>query len=656
MKTLAKWRFTSAQHILSGITFAALIYQILNIWTSLQSSLAFYYAHLGLILSICGLALITDVLGEQGGQTWRRRTYLCILVATLIAAVSSTLYLNLQSDGLQLRQPFVNSTDKLAGGALIASVLVLSQKIWGKILTGVMVAAIVYYAFGRYLPGPFHYPSPDSGILMTDLAGLGAARGLLWGIPLSANVIFLIIVYGGALKGLRILHMFNEIGKGLTNLTSGGVCYSSILAATAIGMVTGQPVANVVLAGPITIGAMKEHGFSSETSAALVTLASLGSQLIPPIMGLGGFLMAVNIGVPYVDIAAAAVVPAFLYMSSIVIASYLVIQSSTSVKRVKVQADWRAVLWILPSFLISFSTLIYLLYERYSPEYAALWSLMLVIGTSFLRPGEYRPRFEEMFSGVRFGVVSAAHLALVLTGIGLVVQVLVTTGAGFGVGGFLMQAAGGSLLLVLLFAMFIAIFAGLGLPTPAAYALIAIITVPFIQNVGVPAISAHFFGFYFAVFSAITPPVAVACMAAARIADANFYRTVLEAGKVALVTFLIPFSFVVFPSILGFPQVTINMIAVVLTLLTSTATWGSLLYGWFRRPLNRKERAFMALGPIGFIAMLLTGVTWYALVPFVVLCVAYIVFRPRAEIGEARVDRLRPLGLRLRIANRMRGN
>ncbi len=534
---------------------------------------------------------------------------------------ASTGYFNCVVDELTFRQPFINPTDFVAAAVLIACVLVLCWYVWGKILTTVMIVAIAYYAFGRHLPWPFNYQTPETGIVMTYLAGLGGSRGLLWGIPLSANVIFLIIVYGGALKGARVLEMFNELGKTLMTVTRGGIAYSSILAATAIGMVTGQPVANVALAGSITIPSMKEQGFSPETSGALVTLASLGSQLLPPIMGLGGFLIAVNIGVPYVEIAAAAIIPALLYMLTMVIAAFFMAQNTPTLKTLTVKPDYRAVAWIMPSFLISFTVLIYLLYKRYSPEYAAFWSLGLLTVTCFLRPAAYRPNVKEFLSGLRFGVGSAAQLALILAGIGLVVQVLITTGAGFDIGRFLMGAAGGNMVLTLIFGMLLAAFAGLGLPTPAAYALIAIIAVPFLTDLGVTSVPAHFFGFYFAVFSAITPPVAVACMAAARIAGASFYRTVLESGKIAVIAILIPYAFVAFPSLLDFPILTVNTMVVAGALLLATVAWAAALYGWLLKPLLWVERAVLGLGPVAYVWMLLTQNLWVGLSPVVILAI-----------------------------------
>lgn len=625
---------------LSVLVVVALIYQISTIWVTFQSSLAFYYAHLGIILSISALALFRTHVFGKGVSVGQRLFRGVLFLTTLIAVVVTTSYFNLNSTEVEFRQPFITNTDFTAGVVLIGAVLVLSWYVWGKILTGAMILAIAYYGFGEYLPGFLSYATPEKEFVVTNLAGIGSSRGLLWGIPLSANVIFLIIVYGGALRGARVLAMFNEIGLLLTSLVKGGVCYSAILAATAIGMVTGQPVANVALAGSMTIPSMKKQGLSGESAGSLVTLASLGSQLIPPIMGLGGFLIAVNLGIPYVEVAAAAIVPAVLYMLMVVIATYFVVNTQVTLTKVEEKVDTRLIWWVLPSFLSSFIVLIYLLYQRYSPEYAAMWALGLLLLGSFARPRAYRPSIAEMFDGIRFGVLSAAQLALILAGIGLVVQVLITTGAGFDLGRAAMGIAGDSVLLTLIFAMMLSLFAGLGLPTPAAYALIAIIAIPFLVNLNVDPMAAHFFGFYFAVFSAITPPVAVACMAAARIADASFYRTVLYSGKIAIITILIPFSFIAFPSLLKFPHVGINGIIAAIALLASTALWAASLYGWLGVKLARGPRVVFGLAPVAYICLLVTKDMWIAAIPVGMLVAVYVLRKviPRVVVADDALD------------------
>lgn len=596
------------------LVVSVLFYQLLAVWFPVASALEFYYAHLGMILVVLGVDLLFSTVADANSVgMWKK----ALLGLALICAVLPTIYFYVNVTEIELRQPFITPLDLIAGIALIVSVLILSWYIWGKILTGLMVLSMAYFVFGNLFPQPFTFSPPDIQTIVSYLTGMGGARGLLWGIPLSANTLFLIIVFGGLLKGTHILDMFNEVGKLLLSITRGGVCYSAVFASSAIGMVTGQAVANIALSGSMTIPSMQQRGLSAEQAGAVEVTASLGSQLIPPIMGLGGFLMAVNLGIPYVQVAAAAVIPAILFVATLLVVIRFMVQATPSVVRVKERTDIGLVFWILPSFLISFVSLVVLLYFRYSPSYAAFWAILLVLGLSFCRPKRHRPSWRELISGTSYGVVSACQLALILAGIGLIVQVLITTGAGFDLGRVTMQATGGHVVLGLFFGMLLCLFVGMGLPTPAAYALLAIIMIPFLIDLGVTPIVAHFFGFYFAIFSAVTPPVAVGVMTATRISGGSFYGTATKCMKLSTMCILIPYSFVAFPILLEFPRITATTLIVSMALMLASAGWAAAIYGVFNAALDTRGRLIAAVAPCGYLIMLITQNLWFGLLPLI---------------------------------------
>ncbi len=593
-----------------GLIAILFAYQVTVQIYQFQGAMELYYFHLGLISIVTILALVYA--RYTGGTSYGSRTYFAVLGILLVATIVSVGYLYLNVSEIELRQPFLEPWDFYAGITVVASVLVLTYLVWGSVLAAVIAFAILYFVFGNYFPGNFKFNPPETEIIVSYLAGMGGARGILWGIPISANTLFLIIVFGGLLKGVRVLELFNELGRMLLNVSRGGICYSAIMASTVIGMVTGQAVANIALSGAVTIPSMKQSGFSSERAGAIEVVASLGSQLIPPIMGLGGFLMAVNLGVPYANIATAAIVPALLFVTILFISAFFIAATTTSLKVRKETIDTKLIFWIAPSFLISFLTLLNLLYQRYSPGYSSLWAIALLLGLAFVRPKQYRPSFQQLKDGLVFGVISACHLAVILAGIGIVVQVLVTTGAGFDLGRMIMYVADGEMFIALLLGMAISLLVGLGLPTPAAYALIAIIMVPFLIDLGIEPLVAHFFGFYFAIFSAVTPPVAVGVMAATKISGGSFYGTAFEAAKMSLIAILIPYAFVAFPSILAFPAIGIDGFLVSVALIITSVFWGASIYGFFRRRLSRLERLALLLVPLCFIALIGTRQLYFA--------------------------------------------
>jgi TRAP transporter 4TM/12TM fusion protein len=591
------------------------VYQITIIVYQFQGALEFYYFHLGMVQMVVMSSLAREKLATPASP--RRNLalilYLCISSIGLVA--SSYLYWNVND--IELRQPFLESADIWAGAALVCTVTLQVYLVWGRILAGLILASILYFTFGHMVPGRFNYASPELEILISYLSGMGGARGVIWGIPLSANTLFLIIVFGGVMKGTRILELFNEVGKILLNISRGGICYSAILASTAIGMVTGQAVANISLSGSVTIPAMQQRGISKTQAGAIEVVASLGSQLIPPIMGLGGFLIAVNLGIPYSSVALAAIVPAFLFIVILLITTFFMAEAETNLQIQKESVNWPAIKWIAPSFLLSFGVLLVLLYMRYSPGYAAMWALVLLLILAFMRPATFRPKFTQLWDGLKYGVNAACSLALILAGIGIIVQVLVTSGAGFDLGRTIMLISDGSLFPALLLGMGIALLVGLGLPTPAAYALIAIIMIPFLQDVGIAPLTAHFFGFYFAIFSAITPPVAVGVMAASRISGGSFYGTAYQAGRMSLTAILIPYAFVAFPSILAFPHIGWQGFTVSAALIVATIFWGASIYGTLKgRRMKAPERLLLLLGPVLFITLLVSKEMIFALLIF----------------------------------------
>ncbi|GAB5469184.1 MAG: hypothetical protein Kilf2KO_22140 [Rhodospirillales bacterium] len=615
----------------------ALTYQVVSVLYPLHGALEFYYFHLGLILILVVLDLVKGRL-ERGRIEGQRRALLGF-AALAVGALASVGYLHMTTQDIELRQPFITDLDFAAGAVMIFCVVLLTYFVWGAILSGLIVLGILYFCFGHLIPGAFKYNTQSPDIIMSYLAGMGGARGVIWGIPLSANTLFLIIVFGGLMKGTRILELFNEVGKLMLTVSRAGVAYSAILASTAIGMVTGQAVANIALSGSVTIPSMRQRGMSAEAASAVEVNASLGSQLVPPIMGLAAFLIAVNMGVPYAEIAAAAVVPALLYIAVLFIAVHFLVTASPTIKAQGEAVDRAKILWILPSFLISFATLLTLLYMRFSPGYAALWAGILLVALSVLRPKAYRPSLKGVLSGAVYGVVSAANLGLILAGIGILIQILVTSGAGFDMGRVIMAASDGEIWLALVFGMVLSLIVGLGLPTPAAYALIAIIMIPFLIDVGVGELQAHFFGFYFAIFSAITPPVAVGIMAAARISGASFYRTVLHAVRMAVVSVLIPFTFVAFPNLLAFPAITFETLLVCFALLAVSAAWAASVYGEFFGRLSRVERLLLLAGPLLYVALLVSQDLTFAVA---ILLLFALMAGLRAWIGRAAARRATP--------------
>lgn len=630
-------------HWLSIIVALALIgYSSVSVWYSVAGAMEHYTIHISLVFLLVTSDIAVFLVKNPRSQ---KNQFLLMLVGLLSIIISVCgIYFVLEAKTLEFSQPFITNTDFVFGCLLVTSVLIVTWLVWGWALTLICFLAGVYFAFGYLLPDAISTNREyDARLIVSYLSGMGGPRGILTYTPLSADVIFLLLVFGGALHGARVIDMFSEVGKAIGNLFRGGVAYSSVTASLLIGMVTGQSVSNIALSGSMTIPTMIRAGFTREEAGAVEVLASTGSQLLPPIMGLGAFLMSVILGVSYFEIAIAAIVPAIMYIFAVTAAITCLIGASQEIPFEKQKVDWHMIRWIAPSFLISFSVLIILLSLRFSPSMAGFWGTVLVIVLSAFRPRELRPSLKAIFEGLHEGAVAGVKLAVILTAIGIIVQMLVTTGSGLALGRLMIEASSGNLAIGLLLGMAVALFIGMGLPTPAAYSLIAIVVVPSLIDLGLKPIVANFYGFYFAIFSTLTPPVAVGVLTAIRISNGTFKGTAIESIKMGGVCFIVPFLFVAFPTVLDFPHLSWDALLMlpafgIATWMLSVAVYGAMP----TRLVGKTERYVLAIiGPGVFaLTLFMDGWAYHGLTPVLFLVWLLIQFNLKKKLlkHEAKME------------------
>ncbi|HSO06967.1 MAG TPA: TRAP transporter fused permease subunit [Pelomicrobium sp.] len=614
------------------LALATVAYHALAIFVTFHGAMEHYTVHLGAIMMLIALHAAID---RGHATTGRRRTvWLTFAGLMALATLVSTVYLYVYAQDLELSQPFLTGFQYFIGLTLLIAVFGLNWIVWGTALTVVCLSAALYFGLGHLFPSPVVELKFSPEVVMSYLAGMGGPRGVYTFIPLSADTILLLLVYGGLMTSTNVLDMFDEIGKAIGNLVRGGVSYSCIAASSLVGMVTGQTVSCIALSGSMTIPTMIRGGFTKEQAGAIEVMAANGAQIIPPVMGLGAFLMAVILGISYIEVVAAAVLPAFLYMFTLGIGVYALIQASPHVPYDRQKVNWEKIGWILPSFLPSIVLVVALLSMRYSAGMAALWGIGTMVGLSFLRPKRYRPTLVRIVHGFRDGALAGAQLAIILAAIGVIVQMLVTTGLGTLFSDLMIRVSGNSLELALLLGMGICLLIGMGLPTPAAYSLAAVVVIPSLIDVGIDPLAAHFYGFYFAVFSSFTPPVAVGVMMASRIAAGSFKKTIYETFKLGGICMLLPFFFVAFPNSLQFPNFTAETLVATVLLCVSTLMLAAAIYGGFMGRLSKAERIYMLSGPIASLVYYDLRDPWVAWLP-VVLLVGFWLFR-RARRRELR--------------------
>ncbi|MCD6680791.1 MAG: TRAP transporter fused permease subunit [Burkholderiaceae bacterium] len=506
----------------------------------------------------------------------------------VLLSLAATVYVQLNLGHLEEVIGYPEPTDLLVGILLIVLVVEATRQAWGLTLPIVAGLFVAYFVFGHHLTGQLHHRPFTVEYIVSYLSiGLSGIYGTF--LSISANQVFLFVVFGALLGVIRVNDFFFEAGKIPGRVMQGGPGQTAVVSSALVGMVSGAAVANVAITGAFTIPFMKKVGYKPEYAGAIEATASTGGQLMPPVMGAAAFMMASFLGVPYADVMVAGIIPAILYFWGVMLGvQFLAVRQGIRAPHEAV--DFKLILRRLPLFALPLAVLVVMLLMQYSPALAAFWAILLSIGLSYIGR-ETRPKFLALLRCLAEGALIGAQIAISLAIVGLIAQTLITTGLGTKIAGLVEIISAGNLLIALVATMVVSIVLGCGVPTTAAYALVAIVVVPMITKLGVEPMSAHFFAFYFAVISALTPPVALAALAGAGIAGANYFKTSLSAFKLAISGFIIPFL-IVFNPVLVLRQTDWvwalgSLIAVPLGMTTLTAA----LYGCGLTLFNWRERA-----------------------------------------------------------------
>ncbi len=424
-----------------------------------------------------------------------------------------------------------------AGAALI---LELTRRVAGMALVVITGVFLVYTFTAHLLPSILRVQVPYSwqrffGTVYSDVGILGTTTAV------SSTYIILFIIFAAFLQASKVGDYFVNFAFALAGRARGGPAKVAIFASGLMGMINGTSAGNVVATGSLTIPLMKKVGYKPTTAGAIEAAASTGGQIMPPIMGAGAFIMAEVTGIAYQDIAAAAIIPAVLYFASIYFmvdfeAAKLGMRGMREDQLPKLTKLARQVFLFIPIII-----LIVALFMGYSVIRAGTLATAAAAVVSWLTP--YRMGIRSIVKAFELAGVMSIQIIAVCACAGIIVGVISLTGVGARFSNLLLDLAGVSQLLALFFAMCIAILLGMGMPTTAAYAVAAAVVAPGLVNLGIPLLTAHFFVFYFAVVSAITPPVALASYAAAGISGANPMETSVASFKIGLAAFIVPFMF-----------------------------------------------------------------------------------------------------------------
>lgn len=492
---------------------------------------------------------IAVVVFLQSARNAEKRWVIGINICLAILAALSTTLLVLRWDEFSWGTHEPTPFELAAGIVMILLVLDATRRSIGWMLTGITAIFLLYGLFGDYAPGIFATQGYDISRLTTFL--FWSTHGL-YGLPMyiSASYVVLFVIFGALLLKSGGEKWFMDISFAAVGRVRGGPGLTSIVSSAFFGMMSGSPVANVVTTGSFTIPLMKKVGFQKHIAGAVEAVASSGGMFTPPIMGAGAFIMAEYVGLPYIQIALAAAIPAFLFYVSLMGTVYTraVKAGMTPLTRDQIP-DLIQTLKNYGHLMPPLFILIWLLLSGWSLMWAAFWSIVSLVVLSMLK------RLTRMSIGdILFALGDATQktipVAVACAAAGLIYGVISATGVGFKISSFLVALAGASKFLVLLFSMVAGILLGFAIPATAAYVILAALVVPSLTSVGLNLLVAHMFLFIFCCVGPITPPVALAAYSAAGIAGSDPNRTGFAAFRLGLAAFIVPFLFAYSPPLM----------------------------------------------------------------------------------------------------------
>jgi TRAP transporter 4TM/12TM fusion protein len=467
--------------------------------------------------------------------------------------------------------------DAIISLMFVLSILEMTRRSTGLPLVIIAGTFILYGYFGKYLPGLLYHKGYSWPRILTYLFSLD---GIL-GIPIfvSAAYVYIFVLFGSFLRGSGVGDYFIQFSNAIIGWARGGPAKVAIISSSLFGTVSGSSAANVVGTGSFTIPMMKSTGYKPHFAGAVEAVASTGGQIMPPVMGAGAFLMAEILGIPYVKVLTAAILPAVMYY----VAVYFMVDFEAAktglvgLKREQLP-DLKQTLKRIYMFFPLATLVYYIVIVLSSIIKAGTMAILACIAVSWLKK-ENRMGPQKVLDALAGGAKGAMEIAGTCAAAGIVIGVTSQTGIGLKFATMLLSYSKDFLPLGLFLSMVVALILGMGMPTTAAYAICAAVITTGLQNLGAQPLGAHLFVFYFACISAITPPVALAAYAGAAIAGAHPNRVGFTAMKLGAAAFIAPYMFVFNPSMLLLGDVS-QIIQAVITSLIGTFALACGMQGW----------------------------------------------------------------------------
>jgi TRAP transporter 4TM/12TM fusion protein len=666
-KVLEKVDKESTHRLLSGwqkglISLISLAFSCFHIYTAFFGVLDAHLqraVHLAFVLTLVYLLFPA----AKGMRRDRLNPVDALFVALSLYSLG---YLIFNYRAIVTRAGVLTTSDVIVGVIGILLLFEAARRIIGLPMVIIAAVFVVYAMFGRNLPGVLAHRNVSIRQLVDHL--FFTTEGV-FGIPLgvSSTFVFMFLLFAAFIEITGVGKLFIDLGNVIAGWASGGPAKVAVITSAFEGMVEGSSVSNVVGSGSFTIPMMKKLGYKPEFAGAVEAAASTGGQLMPPIMGAAAFLMAEFLNVPYSQVVKAAAIPAVLYFIGIFAGVHFEAKKLglRGVPRKDLISFWQIIKTEGVLFIPLLGIIVLLVASGLSLMRIALYASGLAIAAALLQfllrlgrvaatgrlPGGERATggrlpaagafltgsawsgarhfYEALIKGARsaLGVATACALA------GVIVGVVTRTGLGLKLASALVDLAGGNLLLTMFFTMITSLILGMGVPTTANYIITSTIAAPALLTLGVKALPAHLFVFYFGIIADLTPPVALAAYAGAAIARANPMKTGVIATRLAVGAFILPYIYVLSPQLLLIDVTFLGVLQPIVTSIVGMSAIGAALTGFLLRRLSVVERLILAAAGLCLVDPgWITDLIGVAAVAAVVL---YQVLRNRTERSPA---------------------
>ncbi|WP_320957359.1 TRAP transporter permease [Enterocloster asparagiformis] len=571
--------------MLKRLSFAlAVLFCIFHCWTAMFGAAAGIgqkAIHLGLVLIIFFL----DYLAQED-----RKWYCRVMDAFFIlASAGSLIYIMSIDKTIDLRSGMIYTYDILFSVLLIITLIEATRRAVGKSLAIVVICFIVYGFMGQYMPGFLAHVGMDI-TRITSVVYLGTDGIYGTAIYASASYIVLFVILGAVFNETGVGDYFTKLASRAFGKFRGGPAKIAVVASGLFGSISGSAIANVIGTGTFTIPMMKKCGFEDEYAAAVEASASTGGQIMPPVMGATAFLIAEYLGIPYFDLVKAALIPAVLFYVAILMTVDLYARKN-NIKGVPESElpTWKDlvknVYLILPLIYLIVSMSVF----KMSVTKSGITSIIAtIVCTLFSARNRITPA--KLKKIVKASINGAKPVAIACGVVGIIIGIVMGSGLGFRMSSVLIQVSNGHLGILLVLTMLVSLILGMGVPTTAAYLMLALLVVPALKQMNVLPLAAHLFIFYFGIISNVTPPVALAAYAAAGVARCNPTKTGVFAFKLSLSGFILPFMFVYNPVLLmqgGALEILQSLITALLGIYSLSAALEKFVFKW---NINQAER------------------------------------------------------------------